>query len=94
MSLSDMVIGENGLLIELRCNNSFNQQLFEDIKNYLNMHLPGWKTSGSIPVEDAVAVFNLIDELAGGSRFWSEDVQLCVEDATLEIQDIISALET
>lgn len=94
MNLSDMVQGENGLLIELRCNNSFNNQIFEDIKNYLNGHLHIWKAIGSIPVEDAVSIFNLIDELSGGSRFWTEETALCVEDAALEIQDIISTLET
>ena len=93
MSFSDMVQGENGLLVELRCKSFFNEQIFEDIKNYLNKHLPEWKASGFMPVADAVAIFNLIDELSGGSRFWSEDVALRVEDATLEIQDMISTLE-
>lgn len=93
MSFSDMVQGENGLLVELRCKNFFNEQIFEDIKDHLNEHLPEWKASGFMPVADAVAIFNLIDELSGGSRFWSEDVALRVEDATLEIQDMISTLE-
>lgn len=94
MSFSDMVVGENGLLVELRCNDSFNEQIFTEIKNYLDEHLSEWKASGVIPVADAVSIFNLIDELAGGSRFWSEEVQLRVEDAELEIQDMISTLET
>lgn len=94
MSISDMVQGENGLLVELRCNSSFNEQIFTDIKNYFNAHLSEWQTSGFIPVADAVAIFNLIDELSGGSRFWSEEVALRVEDATLEIQEIISMLES
>ena len=94
MNFSDMVLGKNGLLIELRCNNTFNEQTFADITDYLNEHLSEWKTSGSIPVADAVSIFNLIDELAGGSRFLSEETALRVEDAALEIQDIISALET
>ncbi len=93
MSISDMVQGENGLLVELRCNSFFNEQLFSDIKNYFNEHIPEWQTSGFIPVEDAVAIFNLIDELSGGNRFLSEEVALRVEDASLEIQDMISMLE-
>jgi len=88
-----MVQGENGLLVELRCNSFFNEQIFADIKNYFNEHLSEWQTSGFIPVADAVAIFNLIDELSGGSRFWSEEVALRVEDAALEIQEIISMLE-
>lgn len=94
MSFSDIVQGENGLLIELRCKNSFNEQIFADILNYLNEHLPEWKANGSIPVADAVPIFNLIDQLSGGSRFWSEEVALRVEDATLELQDIICTLES
>ena len=94
MSFSDMVQGEKGLLVELRCNNSFNEQMFADIKNYLNEHLSTWKACGSIPIEDAVSIFYLIEDLSGGSRFWSEEVGLRIEDAALEIQDIICALET
>ena len=89
----DMILGDKGLLVELRCKNSFNEQIYAGIVNYLNENLPEWKSSGFIPVADAVAIFNLIDELSGGSRFWSEEVQLRVEDASLEVQDIISALE-
>ena len=94
MSFSDMVEGENGLLVELRCKSFFDEQIFEDIKNYLNEHLPEWKASGFMPVADAVAIFNLIDELSGGSRFWSEEVEIRVEDAVLDIQEIISTLES
>lgn len=50
-------------------------------------------SNGFIPVTDAVSIFNLIDDLSGGSRFWSEEVELRVEDAVLEIQDIMNTLE-
>jgi len=36
----------------------------------------------------------LLDELSGGSRFWSEEIALHVEDATLEVQEIISMSES
>ena len=52
-----------------------------------------WKSTGFIPVADAVSIFNLIDELSGGSQFWSEEVELRVEDAVFEIQEIISTLK-
>ena len=93
MSFSDMVVGKNGLLVELRCHNSFNEKIYMDITNYLNQRLSEWKRTGFIPVADAVSVFNLIDELSGGSQFWSEEVELRVEDAILEIQEMISSLE-
>ena len=93
MNFSNMIVGENGLLVELRCNRSFNEQIYTDIMNYIDENLPKWKSSGFIPVADAVSIFNLIDELSGGSRFWSEELQLRVENAILELQDLISTLE-
>lgn len=93
MSFSDLVVGENGLLVELRCHDSFNEEIYTEITNYLRKHLAEWKSSGFIPIADAVPIFNLIDELSGGSRFWSEEVELRVEDAVLEIQEMINSLE-
>ena len=93
MSFSDMIVGQNGLLVELRCHNSFNEDIYTEITSYLDKHLPEWKSSGFIPVADAVPIFNLIDELSGGSQFWSEEVTLQVEDAALEIQEMLSSLE-
>ncbi len=93
MRFFDMVVGEEGLLVELRAKDTFNERMFENITGYLNEQLNSWKAGGAIPVADAVALFHLIDALAGGSRFWSEDVALRVEDAVLELQDLINALE-
>lgn len=93
MNFSDMIQGENGLLIELRCSSTFNEQRFAEITDYLNEHISEWKANGAIPIADAVSIFNLIDDLAGGNRFLSEETALRVEDAALEIQDIISELE-
>ena len=93
MNFSDIVQGESGFLVELRCNNVFHEQLLEKIKNYLNGKETEWKEAGAIPISDAVALFNLIDQLAGGSRFWSEATELRVEDALAELQEIICSLE-
>ena len=54
--------------------------------------MPQWKSTGFIPVADAVSILNWIDELSGGSQFWSEEVELRVEDAVFEIQEIIRTL--
>lgn len=88
-----MIVGKNGLLVELRSHNSFNEKIYTDIIKYLSKHLSEWKSTGFIPVADAVSIFNLIDELSGGSQFWSEETELRVEDAVLEIQEMISSLE-
>lgn len=93
MTFSNMVQGINGFLVSLRCNNAFDEQIYSEIKEYLILHSRDWKVNKNIPIEDAVALFDLIDQLSGGSIFWSEDVMNRVEDAVLEIQDIIHALE-
>ena len=93
INFSDTVYGENGFLVELRCNNIFHEQLFGEIKTYLHKKETGWKAAGSIPIPDAVAIFNLIDQLAGENRFWSEETALQVEDAVAELQEIIQNLQ-
>ena len=91
INFSDIVYGENGFLVELRCNNIFHEQLFGEIKTYLHKKEIEWKVAGAIP--DAVAIFNLIDQLAGGNWFWSEETALQAEDAIAELQEIIRSLE-
>ena len=92
-NFSDIVYGENGFLVELRCNNTFQVQLFGKIKAYLLENQPAWKAAGAIPIPDAVAIFNLIDQLAGGNRFWGEETGRQAEDALFELQEIIGSLE-
>ena len=89
INFSDIVYGENGFLVELRCNNIFHEQLFGEIKTYLHKKETEWKVAGAIPIPDAVAIF----KLAGGNRFWSEETALQVEDAIAELQEIIRSLE-
>lgn len=38
-------------------------------------------------------MFNLIDQLAGGNRYWSEETGRQAEDALFELQEIIDSLE-
>ena len=92
MNFSDIVQGEDGFLVELRCNNTFQVQLFGKIKAYLLENQPAWKAAGAIPIPDAVAMFNLIDQLAGGNRYWSEETGRQAEDALFELQEIIDSL--
>ena len=53
-NFSDIVYGENGFLVELRCNNTFQVQLFGKIKAYLLENQPAWKAAGAIPIPDAI----------------------------------------
>ena len=42
INFSDIVYGENGFLVELRCNNIFHEQLFGEIKTYLHKKETGY----------------------------------------------------
>ncbi len=88
-----MIMGENGLLAELRYYNTFNERIFAEITNYVGEHLAEWRLNSFIPVSDAVSIFNLINELSGGNRFWNEEVTQRVENAILRLQEMINSLE-
>ncbi len=92
-ALSDEISKEDGLLVKLRCDDIFDNDDYQNIKKALLNVIPVWKETGKIDVDDFVAMLDLIQEFAGGSRFWNEEVSITVEDAELEIMDIIHELE-
>ena len=65
-----------------------------DIKNEILIETPKWKTQGFVLNCDVEALISLIDQLAGGSRFFNEETEIRVEDACMEIEEIISCLES
>lgn len=87
--LHDYILADNGLMIKLRMDNEFDESEYEKIKNALLGIIPEWKSTGKVDVEDFSVLLDLIQFLAGGSRFWSEEIVLRVEDAELELMDII-----
>ncbi len=93
MTLSDMIQGINGFLVALRSNNTFDELIYLKIKEYIIFHSNDWKSSRNIPIDDAIAIFDLIDQLSGGSVFWSDEVTSRAKDAVLELQEIIHSLE-
>lgn len=89
MNFSETV--EN-FLVQLRMDSTFNTDNYAKIKSLLLDKVYEWKTTGSVPVEYVVEIVFLIDQLAGGSRFFDEETAIKVEDACLEIEDIINIL--
>lgn len=89
MNFSETV--EN-FLVQLRMDSTFNTDNYAKIKSFLLGKVYEWKTTGSVPVEYVVEIVFLIDQLAGGSRFFDEETAIKVEDACLEIEDIINIL--
>jgi hypothetical protein len=51
-----------------------------------------WKSSGSVPVRDVVALMGVVDTLAVDSKFYDEDTAVKVEDARIGIQQILTSL--
>ncbi|MBR3514916.1 MAG: hypothetical protein IKO10_01055 [Lachnospiraceae bacterium] len=88
-ALYDEISKEDGLLVKLRCDNNFDDGDFQNIKKALLNAIPVWKETGQVKVNDFVVMLELIQTLAGESRFWSDEVQIAVEDAELEIMDIV-----
>ena len=92
--LSDLINSEDGFLVKLRCENTFDELKYLEMKNQIIYELPTWKTQGFILNCDVMALISFIDQLAGGSRFFDEQTAIKVEDAYSEIEEIISSLES
>lgn len=90
--LFELVVGEEGFVIELRCDNQFNEEKYSDIKNMLCILVLDWKRQQTISKKAMMAIIELLDCLVGGSRFLNEDEAIRVEDASIEIKDIINEL--
>lgn len=90
--LYELVTGEEGFIIELRCDNHFNEKKYSDIKNILCILVLDWKSQQTISKKAMMAIIELLDCLVGGSRFFDEDQAIRVEDASIEIKDIINDL--
>lgn len=89
LNLSEL---SDNFLIKLRNDNTFSTDDYEKIKSVLINNVAEWKLKGSVPVKNVVDIVFLIDQLAGGSRFFDDETALKVEDACLEIEDIINNL--
>lgn len=90
--LSNLINEENGFLVKLRCENKFDEDDYNKIKNELILSAVEWKKINSVSVDDFVAIISLTEQLAGGSRFLDEDTAIKVEDACIDIIDIINDL--
>ena len=90
--ISELLFNESNFQVKLRNDNYFDSKEYERIKNTLLENTSIWKENGTVPIDDLVALMSLVDQLAGGSRFYDENTSAKVEDASIEIQDIINSL--
>lgn len=90
--LFELIVGEEGLIVTLRCDNKFNEEKYFEIKQKLEILIFEWKKQQAIPKKAMLAIVELIECLAGGSRFWEEEEMIKVEDASIEIKEIVNEL--
>jgi hypothetical protein len=79
--------------LELRNENSFNDKLYTTIYHQLEILFEQWKTQDSIPKSAFISCIYMVDILAGGSRFWSDDVCQKAEDAIIAIQKLVTNID-
>lgn len=89
----DMVYGDGGLLISLRVRNILDEVIYNKVKQYVISFVEEWKEQNTVQKKVFLALSDLIDALAGGSRFLSYEEAIKVEDASIEIQGIIHELD-
>ena len=80
-------------LLKLRCENTFDETLYAEIHQQLAFLFQQWETQDSIPKLAFVSCAYLLDELARGNQFWSDEVCRKVEDAHIAIQSFITDLD-
>lgn len=87
--LFELIVGEDGLLVTLRCDNKFDEEKYTEIKSKLRILISAWKEEDQIPKKAMLAIIELAVGLTRGSRFLNEAEDIKVEDASFEILDII-----
>ena len=90
--LFELVLGENGFDVEIRCEYSFNSAKYARIKELLSSLIAEWQQSEHIPKKAMLAIVELMICLVGGNRFLSEDEALKLEDASIEIECLLNRL--
>ena len=79
-------------IVKMRCDNEFDPNSYNNIKEELQTKIAAWKKQGCVPNDDVVAIVSLIEQLVGGNRFFDEETAIKAEDASLEIIEMINQL--
>lgn len=90
--LCELIQGEEGLLVEIRMDLIFNEKKYKRIVELLNSLIGEWRKVDAIPKKAMLAIVDLMTYLVGNNRFLSEEESLKVEDASIEIYDMLMTL--
>ena len=91
-TLWNSVLEEDGFIVKLRNKNEFDERMYSQIKEILTKLVEEWKNKENIPKKGLLIIVELIEFLARNSSFLSKEDSLKVEDAELEIKDILNNL--
>lgn len=89
MDIND-TIGD--FLVKLRMDDYFDDKLYDMIYNYFSENIPYYKKENSFPADMLPSLLFLVDQLAGGSRFWDYDTCIKAEDAEIKLQELFADL--
>lgn len=90
--LSELLWEEDSFEVKLRCENHFDDKAYGLIVETLRECTKQLKAAGSVPTEETVALMGLVDTLARGSEYYDDETEIKVENACIEVQDIINSL--
>lgn len=90
--LCELIQGEDGLLVELRMDLVFNEEKYQRIVELLDKLIAEWRKVDAIPKKAVLAIVDLMNDLVGGNRFLSEEESIRLEDASLEIYEMLISL--
>lgn len=90
--LYELVLGEEGFLVKLRCKNFFDEVEYSKIKQILKSLVNEWSSIDAIPKKGVLLTIELVEFLARNNSFLSKEDSIKVEDASIEIKDILNVL--
>jgi len=79
--------------LKLRNENVFNDKLYTAIYQQLAILFMQWEVKDDIPKSAFVSYVYLLDTLAKGNRFWSDEVCIKAEDAHIKIQELVTSID-
>ena len=78
-------------LVKMRCEYEFDTDDYKKIKENIDKKIVEWTELGCVPNSDVVAIIGLVNELSGGNRFFDEMTAMKVEDASIEIMEMLES---
>ena len=79
--------------MKIRCENTFDVNLYNNIKDILNKLVKKWKIEKVVSIKELIIITELVEHLARNSNFLSKQEQILVEDTSIEIREILINLD-